>query len=114
MKDIFIHDNGPKMKKFRLLKDVLTPGYCIPEGQVFVSGKSEEAAYTSPGCNVVFSPSDVINNPTWFEEIKEEEKKFTKNDLLLLIDFCLSYKHRNDASLGEIRAKWLEIHNRRC
>lgn len=80
-------------KKYRLLKDL--PG--VKAGTIFdrvkgvdLPSHSQDFVVYSPKSFLVpqFASEDIKNNPEWFEEI-DEEKLFTRKDLLLCIDHTL-------------------------
>jgi len=70
------------MRKFRLLKDI--PG--IRAGAIFEASVVDnfyECINGRVSINKFALPDSVVeDNPGWFEEVKEQEKEFTKADML--------------------------------
>jgi hypothetical protein len=87
------------MRKFRLLKDLPL----LKAGAVFVQHRIADS-YRCPSetpevLYYVYDAEVVENGFTWFEEVKEEEKKWTDEDMQMFLSL---YAEKWEAPPGEL------------
>lgn len=60
------------MKKYRLLKDINFPSYdTVKAGTIFLQHKADNGQTAYINGRLVLTPSTVLNNTDWFEEVTE-------------------------------------------
>jgi hypothetical protein len=87
------------MRKFRLLKDIVSPIGTIPAGTIFTK-EQEGCAYRNRELDEAYHSLYVEDNPTWFEEV--QEKQWTDTDMRR---FLTQYADKWAAHTGMMKAQ---------
>lgn len=86
------------MRKFKILKDYVTPWCVINSGSIGDEKDGSLIMHDTDKCVVNFPMSKVLEHTDWFEEVTEENEYFCENYRLVTVYYPKGFTVKGDSS----------------